>query len=180
MVTEAALSKAQKAVNARNKRFDNASPEEKRVIMAKHAILWMEGGGLIPTPGTYVRPVRDSISNIAETAEDSFVEVRDVVLGPCKACIKGALLLVKAELFDEVTLQALAEYSGDDLLDEEFGADNADSMERAFEQRADLEAVHGPMPWGVIYPDPAVRYKAILENVIRNNGTFKISEVWPP
>jgi hypothetical protein len=173
------MTRKQRAINERNKQYDNASPEEKCIIMAKHALLWMEMGALVPVTGNYLRTVEpDILRKLVDKHPGE--QARDVVFGPCKACVKGALLLAKAELFDDVTVQALAEYAGDDLLEEEFGPEHIDDMERAFEQNVRYEGHQGPQQWARAYPDPKDRYRAILENVIRNKGIFKFDEVTPP
>jgi hypothetical protein len=155
----------------RNTRFDNASPAEKRVIIAQHALEWMRLGAIVPTPGLYIRPTGTRLNELAKDYPSKLA--RDVVLGPCEACIKGALLLVKAELFGEISIGQLDWYIGYDFLEEDFGK-HLQRMESAFEQhpRSDM-----PVPWYDTYPDPAKRYEAILKNVIRNKGTFQINEI---
>jgi hypothetical protein len=159
-----------------NAKFDNMTPAEKRVAMAKDALKWIEAGALVPTKGVYVNTIGLDIFHKAN-GPDAFSEdgsrkqARDVVLGACIVCAKGALLVAKAVRFNNVTVRDLADYSDDQLTDY-FTPVQIDFMELAFENRLE--------PWFTTYRDDKDRLVAILQNVIRNKGEFKYSEVTAP
>lgn len=171
----------QKAIDKRNAKFANATPAEKRVMMAKHALLWLGEGALIAKTGVYVGPVNIQWSYLKRDRPEILQEqARDVVLGPCLVCAKGALLVAKAVLFDAVTVEEMSTYAGDDLLENEFDPEQTDLIERAFEDKWPSFSSFEQYIWYDNYKDPRDRMVAILENIIRNKGTFVYDQVRAP
>jgi hypothetical protein len=145
---------------------------QERILIAKDALKWVKAGALIPMHNVYVGASKSILST------DFDRQLRDVVLGECKVCIKGALFLAKAVRFDHVLARELCEagHSSDSPLNEHFDEGQLDLLERTFE---------GWSEWGTNededikkfakrYPKTKDRLVAILENIIKNQGTFKL------
>ncbi len=159
-----------------NAKFDKMTPAQKRVAMAQDALKWIEAGALIPMKGLYVNTLSMDIYHRADdldavNADGSRKQARDVVLGPCNVCAKGALLIAKAVRFNNVTVLDLANYSDEQLTDY-FTTSQISQMEVAFE-RYDTW-------WYDEYPDNKERLTAILKNVVRNKGQFEFDDGRPP
>lgn len=157
-----------KRVERDTKAFEALPPWKKRVTMAQDALLWLKAGVLRGESGTYVALADDnplsSLSDIlAYNPELEGAQARDLVLGPCVVCAKGALLVAKAVRANHVTLGELSSYDNDYLSDY-FDEEEIDAMEAAFEHRDD--------PWRQAIEDDTKRLTAILENIVRNRGRF--------
>jgi hypothetical protein len=157
----------------REKMDEAAQKAQERIAIAKDALEWVEAGALIPTKGTYVRP-----TNKVDVA-DSYKQLRDVNLGKCKVCSRGALFLAKAVRYNNVLANTLVPFEVDiqrnsetvnrvALLDH-FEQDQLTLIEEYYEgwsYGAD------PYTWYCLFPNHSQRMRLILKNIIDNNGTF--------
>lgn len=101
----------------------------------------------------------------------------------CQVCALGAAFVSMVNIKNECSvLDVMMEDGMWERLGEYFGADNIDLMESAFEIRVSQNANSGLLykilfaatSWGSQYQDPNERLRAIMLNVIRNKGDFKI------
>jgi hypothetical protein len=115
----------------------------------------------------------------------------------CSICALGALLLSKARLFDDVPMTNVLEYGGFGIstyrinmtrgeltakLRDAFSDEQLDLIETAFERRyigsnctrtkLASEALSRAIRFGEAFYNNTERLKAIMENVIANNGVF--------
>ena len=152
------------------KKLDKRAAE--RVAIAKDALAWIEAGALIPSGMCYINPVRED-DQISWSAEK---QLRDIELGPCKVCAKGALFLAKAVRYDNVVgIQSSDQlyqraYIGYELL-EHFDQDQLKMIESYFEG---WERSWSPFAatFKLKYPDHKQRLTIILKNIIDNGGTM--------
>jgi hypothetical protein len=140
---------------------------KERVIIARDALKWIRAGALLPQQMMYVSPIDTPVF----TDEQRQQQLRDVVIGKCEACIKGALFLSKAFNFDNVLATAYCDpYAIDKALEEHFSIEQYQSMERTFEAWGNGKPAE--IKFIAKYPDPKQRMMAILKNMIKNNGIF--------
>jgi hypothetical protein len=141
---------------------------EQRVALATDALAWLEAGGLVAKTGLYVHPVDISV-HVSRAMWKA--QARDTVIGPCNVCGLGALLISKIVRSDGCTVGELLVRPGSlayEKLEEHFSFGQLANIDTAFERH-----------WTKRYPDPKSRLAAILENIIRNGGTFVAEEVTP-
>jgi hypothetical protein len=142
-----------------------------RVAIAKDALAWLKAGAL-KAGHTYIRP-----TGVYPMANDER-QLRDVNLGKCTVCALGSLFIAEVVRFDDFRAGM---FQND--------CSTVDRMKKAIERHFSLEqmtmiedAYEG---WG---RDPNSRYAtgefyhryltsemrlvAILENIIKNKGTF--------
>jgi hypothetical protein len=146
---------------------DPARKAAERVAIAKDALAWVEAGALIPVKSTYVRPSPGVVfSNPYKQ------QLRDVNLGKCEVCARGALFLAKAVRFNNV----LADWSYSTervnraALLEHFDDNQINLIEEYYEGFIrNGEA----FSWARnFWTDNSHRMTLILQNIIDNNGTF--------
>lgn len=145
---------------------------KERVLIAKDALKWIKAGALKPARGTYVIPGYDVKCKLEKDRYkhklDNF-QLRDIVLGPCAVCAKGALFLAKAVRYDDVSAYNWSDPDHEEnfmAMQKHFSISQWNLIEQCFEG------------W---YPRHAYAEKfktakdclmAILQNIIDNNGTF--------
>lgn len=180
----------------RNKAFAAASPEEKRVLIAKDVIAQINSGRFTATRGAWVRPFnasnRETIDLATEFGSDA--PLRELVLSEkvanCNCCALGAMFMsctlynnqTTAEDFERET-HSLDEYvhAGDELsngLNKFFGKVQLRLIEAYFEGghgAFDAPFTHNDKIrlWEEVYPSDKARLKAIMQNIVDNHGTFK-------
>lgn len=167
----------------KNAEFKRMSMAEARVAIAKDALSWVREGALVPTSGTYVSTVEGRKPlwqefHLYDSDAPKFenVQARDVNIGPCRVCAKGALLCAKAVRFNHVTARQLAEYSNK-YLKPYFSDRQLDEIEGCFEATDEGWDPPEHAEWAYKFPDYDDRLRAILRNIIRNKGDFKVGEV---
>jgi hypothetical protein len=146
--------------------YDSEEKAAERVAIAQDALAWVEAGALIPAKGAYVL----SVNGISDT--DFGKQLRDVVLGKCQVCARGALFLAKAVRFDNVIAEwrFSTEAANRWALMEHFSPSQIDLIEEYFEG-----FVRNPQAnnWAVsLWENHSERMTLILQNIIANNGTF--------
>jgi hypothetical protein len=140
---------------------------QERVIIAKDALKWIRAGALLPQQMMYVSPIDTPVF----TDEQRQQQLRDVVIGKCEVCVKGAIFLSKAFNFDNVLATAYLDPDAiDKALEEHFSIEQYKSMERTFEAWNNVTPAE--IKFIEKYPQPKQRMMAILKNVIKNKGTF--------
>jgi len=110
-------------------------------------------------------------------------EVIDDIAKRCAVCALGACFLSSIRLYDKITMPELTKYSeyrkiymfGCDLklhLAQFFTPDQICLIEAAFEW-FEVSAMKPAHEFGRRYPDGRTRLKAIMQNIIDNDGEFK-------
>jgi hypothetical protein len=179
----------------KNTKFEAASKDEKRVMIAKDVIAQVRKDFYVPSYGTWVAfseflPAATSLQKILTKKKDF----------SCKVCAMGGLMLSAVKYNNSVTLgndRAAAIYYADaggamcDLDDSAsknlrkfFIPSQLDLIEAAFEVGEGAvglpinkisrryKSTSAAIAFGENYPDPKNRIIAIMKNIIKNNGTF--------
>jgi hypothetical protein len=162
-----------------------------RVAIAKDAIEQIKAGRLVPQLGVYLRVEGKSLYRAAPR-----LQVKDVVAGTrCTVCALGALFVATVDRRNEITVREIVDGDGctswkfRDYLQNLFSREQLCLIEMAFEQN-DSPGDFGEFGvmvgrdealdcwrWVDEFPDARDRLTAILENVVRNDGTFKSAEL---
>jgi hypothetical protein len=141
-----------------------------RVAIAKDALAWVEAGALTPQCGVYVRPT------IYPTQSEVYKQLRDVYLGKCEVCARGALFLAKAVRFDNVLAGNFNMPSANlCALEEHFEFQQIALIENYFEGRSVHWVNYNSdlyIYWARRHPSSSERMTLILQNIIDNDGTF--------
>ncbi len=191
-----------KKIQKTNKGFKRASKAEKRVLVAQDAIDWVKRGLINPTPDRYLDMGSVKEEHMPEAFLDrdldAPVQLHEQILDraqegvACDACGLGGLLVAFCLRFDDVKYQEDLECTLD--LDEEqmeplnniFDGKQLGLIETAFECWGPGSATFCSTIFGHILPtearraanfgnqyDDEKRFLAIMENIVRNKGTFK-------
>lgn len=173
--------------------------QNKRVAIAKDALLQLKAGIYHPKAGNGYVPALDdvdfeSIANgceilTGESAEK--VELKSYLdklvnnKKPCEVCAKGALFLSSIRKFNNFSIQDAADNNGDisykasEIAEDIFGVNNAKLIEAYFESDSGYLPVWSEQEvvkinqFEVKYPNSVERLEVILKNIIKNKGTFK-------
>lgn len=165
--------------------FDKLSKAEQRVLIAKDLIARLKARRIVALQGTYVRALI-GYGLIPKGANDE-TDLREVLAKKkCRACEIGGLFLCALDRHDKLTVGDSYNLNGDHLGDGNFEREylrqwfsktTLTNVEAAFEG---WEAYIGynKSDFSKTMPKakPAQRMREICENIIRNNGTFKVSE----
>ena len=149
-----------------------------RIQIAKDVITWVKAGKVRVSASTgYVSRPLGNDTWFDGTAEP--VDAREAlcaVEGACTVCARGALLLAMVDRFDVLKIGALSDlgdeagYTDGGYLDRLFSRDK-EEIEAAFEGFA------SNTKWVEAIPNASDRIIAIMRNIIRNKGRFKIDDV---
>lgn len=145
---------------------DADTKAQERVTIAQDALAWVKEGALVPIRGAYVR------ASNGVSFDDTHKQLRDVNLGKCEVCARGALFLAKAVRFDNVI--ANWGYSTERVnratLLEHFDDDQINLIEEYYEGFIRNNAAY---QWAMnFWTNNSYRMTLILQNIIDNNGTF--------
>jgi hypothetical protein len=151
-----------------------------RVAIAKDAMAWEKAGALEIITQHYLQS-SETGSSFTIPPEDHDKQARDLVLGKCQVCALGGLLLAKAVRFDAVTGLDIRNCKVSRLTDH-FSNEQINEIEAAFEGKS-YPGVTGCYPsdsigpvsnsfWKEKYPNDSARFRAIMQNIISNKGTF--------
>ena len=166
--------------------YDTKQKRAERVAIAKDALSWIQKGALIPTHQVYLNPEFNPYCNADGSRafmhdQIDHKQLRDVVLGKCEVCAKGALFLAKAVRYNNVVVVQMNEADGDwdgAPLREHFSQAQLQLIEAAFEG-FDYDTHRGHSAARTFYNrfyTATQRLTAILENIIRNDGEFVIND----
>lgn len=165
-----------------DKKFEEMTREERKVAVCKDVLSRLDV--MQVTSGSYV----DS-DNEYDCEHDAVVTPSecDMLFEACEVCARGALLLGRVAVFNKLTWGEIG-LVGDHTItasdsDTTNGLDGIFTyyelceLETAFELGMNLyvlggDAYDAARNFGHLYPDPKDRLRAILENVIQNNGNF--------
>lgn len=177
--------------------FRKLSPAKKRVAVATDALRWLKSGTAVGVSGAYLRTSREIPRyHILDAAAVEPAGIASIVASRCEVCAKGVLFLATVMRTNTCTANDVLLSGADDMhskvCDKEviFSDRAFDRIESVFEGMSYESAkvsyawnklyprAHGG-PWGNFDPGPSqdLRLKAILVNIIVNNGTFKPAKV---
>lgn len=197
-VVKGATSKAPKSprkpydVDKANKAFAKLTDAQKRVAIAKDALLWLESSPVKIQGGSYLTFSRKSVP---DSASGKDYDARTLIEQgeSCSCCAMGMLLYAHIRRLDQVsvyvgpgdacgfgdsTVKSAANY---------FPIEHLRLIECAFEgffvhKEAGLDIPKGlksyGRQWNAAFPrQKRKRLAAILKNIIRNKGDFNIADV---
>lgn len=159
-----------------NAEFDAMTREQKQVAVASDALLMLNAGRLIAADGIYChsasgRDFQDIAGEGATDLQQAFAKTA------CKVCAKGAIFVALVSRANHAPIRtfAMRERIDDELMVDRitdvFDEAQADLIEDCFEGFG-VAGSFGDTYWNQ-FDDYDERLRAILENIIRNNGTFK-------
>jgi hypothetical protein len=165
---------------------------ERAVMLAKDVLKQLKVIGRI-SRGSYSSTLdsADRVELASILANDSMKEDIHKLAKHCDVCALGACFISHIGLFNNVASSAVIRKSYDNSvpciyfdynvmmksLRKTFSSDNLYLIESAFEKRAVYGAgggtdVQAAVVFGERYGDPSERLKAIMRNIIANNGRF--------
>lgn len=173
-----------------NALFSKMSPPERRVAIAKDVLLQLKSKRYKATSGIYIDFKNPLIEydNVADLSDAPLCALSEGV--KCDVCARGAMFMSACGLFDKLTASDMnmdADYSSTlDGFDSEF-----QKYESRFFSRAQLALIEAAFEGNDVQDKlsakeeeaarkwykahkggAAVRLKAIMNNIIRNKGTF--------
>jgi hypothetical protein len=193
------LTRAQKLkreIAKRNRVFEAATTAEKRVLIAKDVIAQIKARRYRPRLGTWAK----AVTNDGRRTNPSFVfgedaSIRELFLSKkivaCECCALGAMFMSCTLYNNKMTAEQFAEqldYEFDVRVATPGGLSNGLNLffspaqlkliEAAFEGNDGAFSVTGCRAekiaeWSARYENSLERLIAIMENIIKNNGTFK-------
>lgn len=191
-ISKSALKKLRKQIRDRERNFQNMSLARKRVAIAKDVLDSLKTRKIIASAGTYVGGKPEDLMSLNEIWDENksdYVtkdekdgkQFRDVLvennLPSCTACAVGSIFMCTVLRHDDITVNDCN--SGDDesmrsYLKKFFTRTQLDLMESAFEKGGFgyTNRTENAIDFGKLYRTDNERLKAIMENVVRNNGTF--------
>ena len=178
-----------KLTQKRNEKFKSATKAERAVMVAKDALSMLGKGKITAVTGSWVDlPYR--IFDGIEPEDEKNIQICDLTdskdFNDCQTCALGALMLSEIRHTDKLTMEEVIvsiEYEDHGYrLDKIFSPAQQRLMEYAFEggrgyfDSDDIPANQIPKldSFYLKYPDETDRLRAILKNVIKNNGKFVV------
>lgn len=167
---------------------------ELRVAVAKDVLASMRK--YCAAPGTYIDPTHDALIAASKVADKGGKEVAQLLKKKCDVCAIGATFLslvaidnkykfqVGNNLVGESFVYTPLGYQAKDRLRKVFSEEQLCLIESAFEtvhfndfynlvQDKDLDdKVDRAVAFGEKYDDPDKRLRAIMRNIVKNEGTF--------
>jgi len=158
-------------IKQNNAAYEKATPEQRRVMIAKDALQQIKNGRITPTEGTYVKLWGETLDRGEPLQPVLFKD------GPitCNCCAKGALFISAVRLSNRWTGDPTGIGSHEINRLVEWPDSNYREIEVAFELWT--EEYPWSKKWLRKYPDKEPRLVAILRNIIRNKGTFKKGDI---
>lgn len=168
-------------IKARNTKFKKLGKAEKRVALAKDAIRQIKANILFPKGGNYTRIIRSGLWS-EEFMQSSFQDRLVNKEIECECCAKGALICSFVGFENEASVIDIGSINEEQIRDKlkgVFSPRQLHMIEFAFEGREIMYFVYSSEIGRRLgsyfdhYDDPSERLIAILENIIKNKGTFK-------
>ncbi len=152
------------------KQTKKLTPCQTRLAVAKEVLELIELD-LTVAKSSYLRPVRgQSVRRFDGDAAE--LQASIITLVPeCQVCAKGAMVLAHIKLFDGVDYLPMYN-AADSYCDAVLGDTFSSVVEEAFEGWGDKGGT-----WLLAVPDPKERLRYIMQNIVKNEGVFKINEV---
>jgi hypothetical protein len=165
------------------KKSVKVSKAEQRIAIAKDALAQLRAEMYLAESGTYIgSELTDELDQQCDDDRDGAKPFLLKSKTPCRVCAKGALFLSTVRRYNKASVR---DVMCDNMLVAEniFGHKQFDLIEAAFERwdhtvayLEDKDESVVPLDvqnFGAAYTDDTDRLVAILENIIKNKGTFK-------
>lgn len=189
------IKKINKSIKKRNSIFDNASPEQKRVMIAQDVLDQIKAKRYIAKSGTWVDPQYNR--NVSVKNTDSVQKLfADNVIEKCDVCALGGMFMSCTNLNNNVSVKTLNNINGynnvglgdrikkntklPNELNRIFSKDQLTLIEIYFEGGSGwfLSDDDDPHVFNFFEQKTATqRLVAIMKNIIKNNGTFVPSKL---
>jgi len=133
-------------------------------------------GYLHPAKGSYCVGDCPSLTNMTDQAQNHIT----TITASCRVCALGAMLLSYIRKYNHLTVDNITNFAGDvdvsrmlivDFLEPIFGGAQLNLIEDAFEGWPDHPKT---AVFCAEHPDPTERLRAIMDNIIQNEGVFKL------
>lgn len=169
-------------VKRQNKKFEQATAGEKRVMIARDVLKHIKAEKLVARTGHFVHFGYDNrMDTMEERCNDDPIPMRERVaeidLKPCKVCARGAIVFSAVMRRNACFVE---DFDGADMIPE-FPGDMMLKMEQYFEgldREQDGQDHNAPgVVWCKRHRDPALRMELIMKNIIKNGGAFKPSQL---
>lgn len=186
-----AIRKDNKRISDRNYRFNKMTSEQKRVTIAKDVIALLNAEKLVASCGTYLEfsdaKLKDKYwGDGYEDPKDGTADVKIHSLiessPSCEVCGIGACFVAAVRRADKCTVGDMSNPNDDsfmrDYLKQWFSRDQIQLVEAAFETDSvfcytqDEDLVERAVAFGFKFTNDSDRLKAIMENIIENEGIF--------
>lgn len=175
-------------------KLSSLSPKKRRVAIAEDVISGLAAKRLLATCGSYITSAYAEIEAKEGQSLGDDVEVCDLqkviasTMKSCEVCAKGAMFIAAVEKFNNVKVldlqvgdNPLRKFDDDEdvctHLENYFSRDQLDLIEVAFEGSSmsldeNTEECQVALAYQHRYTDVSDRMTAIMENIVKNNGTF--------
>lgn len=186
----------QDQIRRANAAFDKLSPSEKRVAIARDVLTQLDAGRITAESGVYVRSF-ELVNLIDESAKDVQLQSLLPAVDECNVCALGSMFICGVNIANKLPVKGVTTYgeevSGRDAkkyLRRFFTNGQLGLIESAFEttdmlsnysrvSKRDNDLVGTAIRFGRLFDledydlQDEIRLRAIMENIIVNNGTFK-------
>jgi len=150
-------------------KLENFTKEEARVLIAKDVLMQLDAKKIIATKGSYLE-----FTDSSWREEDFLHEVMERNI--CQVCALGSLYYSRVQLANETKCDVVNKYNEFGIISN-CGVITPDLLQY-FERDAlrDIEVYfegwYGAVKFADENPDPEMRMRKIMQNIIDNNGTF--------
>jgi len=164
-----------------NKQFEQLSKAEKRVAIAKDVLKLIKAEKLIPETGSYVE--NDQLDSILWNNDE--VDIKKALKElqqPCEVCALGAIFYAETikrndcvivgrfVRRDDITKRMKDIFTKGQMIMIESAFESGDFNELRIVSQGNIEL---SINFGSQYTEPKERLVAIMENIVKNKGTFK-------
>ena len=173
-----ASKKLRKRISDRRRRFMKLTPNKQRIAIAKDVIAMIDSKKIIPSYNIGYMSFSANFSN-------KKVELCEIIeTNQCRVCALGGMLaahVMKVDNFriDGDCLNSIHRFEITDQLEDYFSIEQLDLIESAFEVShmgsslpVDSNQINKAIKFGMTKLDTCARIKAIMQNIIDNDGTF--------
>jgi hypothetical protein len=174
-------------IKRENAKFKACTKAEKRVMIAKDVLAQLKSGRINPESGVFVElghAIAAKLNQIDEDTRDG-IQLQDFLLSVpvCNTCALGAMFVCTVERANKISLSesGFTDFGGaepEELLEymgRYFSASQLKLIEVAFEHGTGYFG-HGPQEareWSSEYTTDTDAMRAIMQNIVDNDGTFK-------
>lgn len=162
-------------------KFDDLSPQMKRIHLAKDVIAKIKSERFIPTAGSYVWINADNLSRIEQKSfKTEYKKNKDI---DCEVCALGALFCSYVLEKNKVSIKEMMNESSNPYITEKlagiFSPEQLNLIEAFFEGWGDeISSNNGvwsdeALMFYEMYEDDTQRLILIMENIASNGGKFK-------
>lgn len=159
--------------------------QQLKIDIARDVLLQLKSNRFLASPGTYCQISNDlHVLDQGVSFKEVFTQKQSI---KCNVCALGAMFVSLINIQNEYSVGKMTHYGIDfRRLREVFGSRSMSLIESAFETtpmrdvvqecvttipQSELEAA---ATWGSRYLDSTDRMRAIMKNIIRNKGDFKL------